>query len=604
MSRTDYKVKTMQKDQKQKKGFIKYSQITKASTERGAVMMIAVIFFIIVASAIALGLSAPVARSYRIANDAVTAKQSYFLAESGTEDAYYRLKSGMELSSSETLVLGGSTTTTTVTDIGSGQKEIASIGDSANRERTVNLKVTVTSGVSFNYGIQAGEGGFNFIDGTVNGNIYANGPIYGDSSTRINGSAISANSPSLVADQSNGAGTPANNVTFGNANGTQDVAQSFQVSATTPVNKIQFYIRKTGSPANATVRIVTDASGSPSTTSLATGTLTASSVTTSYGWIDASFSTNPSLVVGTTYWVVIDAATSASNYYVIGASSGGYGNGLGKIGRYSNSWSNTTPSGLDYYFRVYLGGINGLISSTAGQWNPIPITDTAHANTVIHANVTGTLYCQSGTQNNKACNTSQADPAYIALPISDANIDAWKAEAQAGGTLTGNYSVGWAGATLGPKKIVGNLSISGGGTLTVSGPIWVTGTVTLDGGGTVELASSYGANDGLIISDGTVSVSGGGHATGSGTTGSYIMLMSLSTSSSAMTINGGAGAMIAYAPYGTIAISGGASLKEATAWRITMDGGSTLTYESGLANPTFSSGPSGSYGITSWRETE
>ena len=44
--------------------------------------------------------------------------------------------------------------------------------------------------------------------------------------------------------------------------------------------------------------------------------------------------------------------------------------------------------------------------------------------------------------------------------------------------------------------------------------------------------------------------------------------------------------------------------KEATAYGITMDNNATITYESGLADMTFSSGPGGGYDISAWKEIE
>lgn len=251
--------------------------------------------------------------------------------------------------------------------------------------------------------------------------------------------------------------------------------------------------------------------------------------------------------------------------------------------------------------------INGSITgNSSSQWNQLHIgtvSGTAQAHTVNYVNSTGDIYCKSGTGNNKNC-IDKDDPTYIAYPVSEANMAEWQAEAISGGTYTGDYSVNWAGATLGPKKIDGDLKVSGGGTLIVSGTIWVTGNIILNGGSLIKLASSYGTNDGVIIADGTISVTGGGHADGSGTSGSYLMLLSLSDGANAMSISGGAGAVIAYAPYGTITISGGASLKEATGYKMVVLGGSSITYESGLTNNNFSSGPSGSWGIEGWRETE
>ncbi|MEK7564168.1 MAG: hypothetical protein AAB510_01190 [Patescibacteria group bacterium] len=577
-----------------------------ANRQGGQAMIISLIFFIFISLAITTGLVTPAVREFKISNDLLKSKQSLFLAESAVEDSYFRLKTGKTLGSSNTVTIDSNSATATITDSAYNEKTISSLGDVSSRHRKSEVVLTAGSGVSFNYGVLAGQGGINLNgSGTINGNVYANGPITGDSSAIITGTAISGNSPALATNQTNGTGVPASNINFANANTTQDIAQSFQVSIESPLNKVQFYIRKVSTPSNATVRVVADSSGSPSTTVVATGTLNASTVTTSYGWVDVSFTTNPLLDVGVTYWLIIDASTNSTKYYTIGASSGGYGSGLGKIGQYSGTWNNTTPSGLDYYFSVYLGGVNGLIAGSSGsQWNQLhvgTISGSAQANTVNYTNATGNIYCQSGTGNNKSC-TSQTDPVYQTFPVSDANITEWQTDATSGGIYTGNYTVGYAGASLGPKKIVGNLTVSGGGTLTITGTLWVTGNIILNGGGSIILSSSYGANDGVIVADGTITISGGGHATGSGISGSYIMMLTTSSSTSAASISGGAGAVIIYASQGTIAISGGASLKEATGYRITVDGGSSITYESGLSNNNFSSGPSGSWDISSWKE--
>ncbi|MFA6386714.1 MAG: choice-of-anchor R domain-containing protein [Candidatus Paceibacterota bacterium] len=574
----------------------------------GAAMMVLVVFFVFISLTILIGIVSPTVREYRTITDNFKSKQTYFLAESGVEDVVYRLKNSKKTTGTETLVLGDLQAVTAITDIGGGKKKISTLGSTDTLERKIEVTLNTASGVSFSYGVQVGTGGVYLDSGAINGNVYSNGPITASSSgsNLISGTAISANSPSLIADQSNGTGIPAGNIIFGNTTNTQDVAQSFIVSTASPLNKVQLYIKKTGSPSNAVVKIMEDRNGSPGEHVFASGALLASTVTTSYGWVEVSFTANPILATSTTYWLVIDASASSSKYYTIGATSGNnYTSGLSKIGRIDETWSNTSPAGLDCFFNIYLGGLNGSISGV-DQWNQLHIgtvSGSAQAHTVNAVNSGGNIYCQVGTNNNKAC-ISQSDPVYISYPISDANIVDWQATATSGGTYTGDYNVNWAGATLGPKKIIGNLNVSGGGTLTITGTLWVTGNIVLNGGGLIKLASNYGTNDGVILSDGSIAISGGGHAAGSGTTGSYIMLLSLDNSSSAISVSGGAGAVVVYAPYGTVAISGGASLKEATGYRMTIVGGSSITYESGLTDNNFSSGPSGTWNIDSWKEVE
>ncbi len=598
----------------------------KYKTNRGAAMMILVLFFVFISTAILSGLTLPVIREFRIASNNLKSKQSYFLSESGIEDAIYRIKNNMKISGTENLVLGDSSSVTTVTDLGGGQKQISSLGNTYSKQRKVDITLTTSTGTSFHYGLQAGVGGVYLSSGKINGNVYSNGPIIGDSSSSITGTAISADSPSLNADQSNGSGVPQYNITFARiSSSNQDIAQSFKVSKLGRLNKVSFYIKKVGNPNGAVVKIMNDYNGNPGSNILAQGSFSSSSVTNSYGWIDVSFSDNPTLDINKTYWLVIDSNYSYWRYYVIGASKNNYLNGVAKIGRLNNSWSfwnpwslwnnwdnlgywnYTNPPNLDYYFGIYLGGFDGLIEGSSGSiWNPLQvgtISGEAQAHTVNYTNATGKIYCQSGVGNNKDC-SSQPDPTYIASPISEANITEWKNDALSGGTYQGNYYVGWFGSTLGPKKINGNLYVRNGGTLVITGTLWVTGKIKLYGGGKIKLASSYGSNDGIIITDGTVYISSGGSATGSGTNGSYLMILSTNNSSEAIEVSGGAGAMIVVAPNGGIKITGGASLKEATGYKISVTGGSSITYEAGLANNNFSSGPSGSWKINSWKEVK
>ncbi len=576
-------------------------------TNGGAAMITLVFFFVFLSLAILLGITMPTIREFRIANANLNSKQSYFLSESGIEDAVYRMKNNMSIDETENLVLGSSSTITIITDMGGGQKKISSIGDTNSFQRKVDINLTTSTGVSFNYGVQVGTGGLNMNSSAVFGNIYSNGPITGNSSSFVVGTAISANSPSLIADQSNGAGTPLSDIIFAKTSNSQDIAQSFQVSQLSPLNKIQIYIKKVGNPGNTTVRIVGDDSGNPGNTTLAQGILYSNVVTNSYGWIDVSFNSNPILSLNTTYWLVIDANYSSSKYYIIGASADNYLNGIAKIGKFKNTWNDTTPINLDYYFNIYLGGLTGLIEGSSGsKWNPLYIGliyGSAQAHTVNYTYTSGSIYCQNGTGNNKSC-LSQTDPTYVSSPISDANITEWKNDALAGGTYQGNYSVGWSGATIGPKKIDGDLTVKSGGILNITGTLWVTGKITLNGGALIKLDSSYGSDDGVIVSDGKISISGGGIAYGSGSYGSYLMMLSTSINDEAIEVSGGGGAVIIAAPNGGVKIKGGSYLNEVTGKKIDISGGSGIIYESGLANNNFSSGPSGSWNINSWEEVK
>jgi len=553
---------------------------------------------------------------------AVTKVQALNIAEAGIETAIWKLNNQSGYTGESNTSYGGGTYTISVTSIDANDKSIAVtayIPNSTHPTATRIVKATASIGstnISFRYGLQTGTGGFTMTGGaTLNGNIYSNGDISATTGVHITGSAVAANPPALYADQTNNTPssipscTSSTCITFANNSSTEDFAQSFKISSATPLNNIQFYIKKVGSPQDISVKIVADNSGSPSNSAgdlMMSGTLPASTVSTNFGWVTVSMPSNPVLDPTQTYWIVMDAGSSSSKYYIIGANSGGYANGTAKIGKYGGTWSATSPSGLDGYFMIYLGGGTSMIggnSYTTGVYVGTTSSDVAWAHQVMGATVTGPIYCQTGSYTNKSCDTSRSDPPPQSLPLSDNNIQDWKDDAVAGGVISGDYHVGSAGTTLGPKEITGNLLVDGGGTLTVSGTLWVQGTITMDGGGKIKLASSYGTSSGAIVTDGYVSLTGGSTFAGSGQAGSYPFLVTTSScpveagcnGNDAIYLSGGAGTVALIAQNGDVHISGGSSLKQVTAKQVIMDSGATLYYDSGLISENFSSGPGGSW---------
>lgn len=545
--------------------------------------------------------------------------QALQIAEGGIDKAIYELNQNTSYTGESGTALPGGTLTISIATVGSDKRITATgyVPNSTNPTATRVVKATATIGntnVAFHYGVQAGEGGFVMDGGSqINGSVYANGDIQATNGVTITGAAVAANPLATSTDQTNDSPTPISSCTsstcinFGDSTATQDFAQSFQTSVAQPMNYIEFYIKKTGAPSDETVRIVNDNSGAPGTDVVMSGTLSASAVTTSFGWVKVTMPTVPILDPGQTYWIVIDGASNASKYYTIGANSS-YANGAAKIGQYSSSWSNTSPAGLDGYFRMYLGGGTSFIGGgtyVGALQIGATAADEVWANFVKGTNAVGTIYCKGGNTNNKACNTSRSDPTPSAMPLSDGNIQDWKDDAVSGGTQTGNVTVGFAGATMGPQKIVGNLTVNGGGTLTLSGTLWVTGNITVTGGGKVRLAAAYGANDGALVTDGYVTVNGGATFSGSGTSGSYPFLITTSScpadpgcaGNPAVTLSGGAGTVAIVAQDGTVNISGGSALKAVTARQVYMTGGAELIYDTGLVNSSFYSGPGGSYAL-------
>jgi hypothetical protein len=583
----------------------------KHMKNRGQALLVALLFFAAGAGALLSGVAYSETKEITDVRAAASSKQSYFVSESALEDALYRTKTGKSVGTTDTISVStnGATSTGTSTVASSGgSTAITSSGTDNNYQRNTSVSITSGTLIGLPYTAQVGTGGVS-VDGgsSIIGSLYSNGPVTSDNSgSSINGSVTAAAPDPYSIDQWNDAsGTPSQSVVFGQTSSAEDFAQSFAPATTSPVMKVRLYLKKQGSPSLITVRIVPDNAGSPGSSSITTGTISASSVTTSYTWIDVLFSSNPNLTVGSTYWIVLDTSSNASNYYTIAANSG-YSGGTGESGVFKKStWSNTSPSGLDGYFYVYTGGSQ--ITSTAQSSFTVGSGSTgdAYADIVEGLSVAGNLYCQIGTLNNKSCNTSRASPLEVALPVTSSMISTWESDAAAGGVMNGDEHVGPypnANVTIGPEEINGNLLVDGGGTLTVSGTLYVTGNVTIDGGASANLSSGYGTNDGIIVADGTVSLSGGGSVTGSGASGSFLMLVSNNSANPAITLNGGSNAVIATAPTGGVSISGGATANDVVAQTMSVDGGSHIIYQSAIANNDFINSPSSGSSISSWQE--
>ncbi|MFA6353791.1 MAG: hypothetical protein WCW93_02580 [Candidatus Paceibacterota bacterium] len=417
----------------------------KIKKNKGAAMLIVVVFFLFISLAIITGLVSPTIREFKNTNMNLKSKQSYFLAESGGEDATYRILNNMAISESEVIALDNNSVNTTITTLLGNTKQIVSLGDVGRLQRKTNLTLKTGEGVVFKYGSQAGQGGFVFQNNSyVNGSLYSNGNIIGSNNAYITGDAFVAGGTGLISNM-----------------------------------------------------------------------------------------------------------------------------------------------------RVGYGG-----------------TGSAHAHNITGSTVTGTIYCQIGSGNNKSCDPSQPDPEVKDLPISDDKITEWKTDATNGGTTSGNITISTP-TILGPQKIIGNLTIDS--TLTIANTIYVTGNIVING--TVKLDSSYGATSAILIADGYITISNGVVFQDSGTTGSYILLLSNSTCDAsvygapcnghnAIDVSNNSSISIVNAQKGTVYFSNNASVKEAVGNKIELKNNTHFDYGSGLIDVGFTSGPSGAWTVDSWGETQ
>ena len=593
---------------------------------------------------VAYSLSAIIITRSSISNTLLKSAQSYYSSESGIEDGLLRvMKSGYNWTATNNFGLGESVINQSITQVGDATT-VESLSSHFNNQRKVKTEIVMTAdGIGFHYGVQVGEGGLTMANNTdINGNLYSDGNVVGSSKTlsKINGDVFVATGMSLdYLHNVHNADT-----VFGNVNPIIDVAQSFKPSSSEVMSQISFYIKRDGNAVDRTIRIFTDDGtggaqpGSPTKTQVGSTTLVASKVGTNYGWVDFAFSTPPSLTAGQWYWVVIDTETDTKYFSMAKDSNNGNGNGLSK---YSDDWDVASPVWIldtgDYNFKLWLGGVSTSL-------NTVKVAGTARANTINVSNIGVDAFAKNinndtsvdivGAAHYEVQFTGTAgssvqevvdDPAVVALPISDSNITDWKAAASEGGTFSdAAHCAPSVDIVLDACVLNCDFSPTAGIEIVINGTVWVKGDINIGIGTSIRLSNAYGENSGIIIADnpGSESTSGKieilnnvaicgseGFATFpdcNTSNGSYLMILSTHEHDStyAIDIHNNAAGAIFYAHKGIANINNGANLKEVTAYKLNLSENSSVTYESGLANASFTSGPGGGWIINSWNEIE
>lgn len=586
----------------------------KPIRKKGAAILIVVLFFVVLSVTILIGISMPITQQIENATDFLASRKTYNVADMQAENTLYRFNKGQTNAPARLSILGASADAT-LTDM-YYEKQVSIEGISNEFQRFIKtVFAQQATGASFNYGLQIGVGGLEMKGSSrIDGNVYSNGKINGNggpgwSTTRINGNAVSASMSDPVSSIQNIVPiSPLYNQSIGLNPTQQDFAESFVMPADS-ILKIELYMKKTGSPSDATLKIVNDNYGVPGVTTLSSGVISASSVLSTYSNVSVTMS-SASLVPGTTYWIVVDAPSdNTANYYSIGLNDSVYTSGNAKMGKYGFTWSNLSISTTDAGFRIYTDGQTGKITNVGV--GILSGGGEVWAKEVNNTTATS-FYCKNGTGNNGTCNTSKNNPLPIGMPISAGNIENWKKEASGGGSTSTVVVNGTKSLTIGSVKIIGDLKVESSGKLYLKGPIYVTGNVQVSGNGKIYVDSSMGATSGLIISDGVVTIGGSGGIYGSGSVGSYVVVITTSScpeihscsngSAYAMKISGASGSVALVALDGFVQLESSVKIKSLVAKTVTMLGTSNISYDSGLADIHFSSSSSGTWTASSWKE--
>lgn len=251
-----------------------------------------------------------------------------------------------------------------------------------------------------------------------------------------------------------------------------------------------------------------------------------------------------------------------------------------------------------------------VVAGDGNELQDLNVNGDVLAYTCDNATIGGDLiYNENGSNGCTVAGSTSTQPdsiEQIDFPITDAQIAEWKAEAVAGGTLSGNQTIS-ADQILGPVKIDGNLYIDNNVTVTLNGTVWITGTYDNGNNAIVQLDESYGSESGIFLADGNVQLRNNVIMRGTSDPDSYIMVVGDSPSEdendAAIDVKNNLDGAILFASDGLMVVHNNVSLVEAMAHKMLIQK-ADVSYESGLANINFWSGPAGGWDITSWVEVE
>ncbi len=589
-------------------------------------MLLVILFFVGISVAILQMVTLVAIAELRLYSGLVTSKYAHVVAEAGIEDIFYRTITGRNVPASQTLVMNGATTTVAVVDVTVTEREIYSTGVSKQQVRKLFMKMNKSVSVNFPYGAQVGAGGLRLsnntsIDGIglANGDVYSSGQIIGGSNVLITGNAISGSS--LAADMLASSTICVVDETVGRANPDIDFAQRFMISTSTPspLAKVSLYIKRNSNPTGANIQIVADNAGAPGTTALATQVLDNSLVATTYGWVDIGFTVPATLNPATPYWIVLDATQSASKYWTwCRSNSDTY---AGHSPFYKLDWSTAgawTAVAGDMAFKITLGG-------GVSQIRDLVISGAAKADSIVNTTIGGSAYYQtiSGSTVGGTSFPGSPTPPSIPLPLSTTTIAQWKTDAASGATITGNCGVGGVPAcntfplAMGPKKIDGNLVIDGGVTLTINGTLHITGNMDVNNNSQVRCAFAFLGNSCVVIVDGYIRVRNNVTFMGSGTPGSFVMLLSTkqgcmgtvgtgcTTNNSALAIENNVDGALFYTTESLLDISNNAVVTAVVGYMISLQNNAAINYDPIVASLTFTSSATsttGAWNANRWNE--
>lgn len=573
--------------------------------QSGLVGILGIILYAAIVLTVGVTMTTGAVVNLRVSSNRIASTQSLYNAESGAEDALLQMRRDPNFGLATTTIsttLGNNTSVDTIIEPNSSDpncnnnRQVTSSGHQGSLVRRIRLTNCIKSSevnAQFAYAVQVDRGGVNMTNNSrINGSLYSNGTVQGANGATVTSDVTVAGGAVVDPDPSFDPETVAD-YSF-NTSTKVDGAQSFTATDSNNLIKVSLKIKKVNTPSNATIRVVADNGGKPSTTTLASGVLQTTSVGSNYGFVDISMTSNPALTAGNKYWIVLDGASSTSNYFVW-ASNNGYAN---QAAKYSSNFSggNWTDTNTDLAFKVWTGGV-------ATSLNAVSVNGNARANTITGSTIGKNAYYQtiSGSSVQGASFPGSPDPPGKDMPISDGNITDFRQQCDSGGIWNGDYTLSnGATGTIGPLHITGNLNMSNNTTLYLNGPLCVDGSVNFSNNASIRMTTAYGPNDStFIMSNVQITLSNNTNVI---TNGSNSFLMLLSEGTGGINLANNATSVILVTRRGSINVSNNGGANALVAYGLNLANNATITYRDGLADVNFSGGPGARWTPQGWQE--
>jgi hypothetical protein len=598
----------------------------------GAAMLITLFLFLGVSLTLAYAATIGVTTELRTYRTLASSKASYIAADAGVEDAFYRVLNEMTVSPSYSIGLMPAAATATVAyNVADDSYDISVSAQSGEQVRRMLAHVSRNVSLPMRYAVASGVGGIDMSNGTLitstdgsGGDIYSIGTVNGAGS----GSSI------IRGDVTVGAGLDPYTASSSlcstdaqllqNASGRwMEVAQQFNYSAVNDdiIGKVDLMLKKSGSPTDLSISIYDDNAGKPGT-QLAVQTIPSSlALTSAYQWIPVAFQNPPWLTVGENYWIVAryqSTSNSATNKWFVCYGPDSYPswqsvarsgiNSSGSPGAYSNL------SG-DLSFRTYLGGGNSKISNVrvqgitkADSISGVYIDQDAYylsPATLTGGTVVGTKYPGSPT------------PPRPSLPLTNETISDWQQDAADGGEIAGGL---WGSRSVGPRVATSTVTTVNDAIITVTGTLHVLGDLNLGNNSIIKCAAAFLDSSCLVIVDGSINPGNNADFQGSGTTGSFITMLSLldgclpsaptppsncSVGPSAISIKNNVSGAIFYAVKSSVYIYNNAQATSVYGYHLNLSNNTQVLYDPLAQYMRFSPSVAetvGKYRVNSWNE--